>query len=722
MNEATTTTAAPEAQANDQASLECDHVASHANGRPWLAQARRTAIRWWLDSIRAGKALHLGDAALIYALFGIPVFPLSPYSKRPLAGSHGYLDATTEPEQIIQWWDAFPDANVAAPTGQASGRLLLDFDARSGGLEQFKALFDGRPLDGAARAKSGGGGIHLFFAWTPEVGWLRCGSPADGMDLKTSGGCVTLPPSWHPSGKRYTWDTPQDLVRFLEGLQPAPGWLLDWLRDRCKVRQMSPQAETPTAGKIPEGRRNTSLTAIAGMLRRYGAGQGELYDLLGQINRRLCEPPLDDGEVARIAESVARYEPAKQGERPDSQRIFERLDEGRYRMLLPGIASELEIDLLRRENGDLVGELTVRCNLPGNRGSDGVLSIANLNVSSARARVERAKLIASRANTSLEKVDWVGIIEEFCQRVVLTEKEGEPAIVLADVDPPEPDEAWDAEGFPLLKRWPVVVFGSGGALKSYLALWFLGQLARRGVRSLYLDWELDEREHRKRLELLGLADRREIYYLRCLHPLTVECERIRRVVREHGCQYVVLDSVLLACDGPPESAEVAANYFRALRRLRVGSLSIAHTTKDGDDRMPFGSAFWHHAARMTWFITRAEQIGGEQVARVALFNRKPGFGPPPPPIAYEFQFLPGQTTIYRADAVDIGEFEKYMTVAQRMAHALCQGPMTVQELAELLGVPESTIRVTLHRKRRIFSRLGDGRVVLAKEDGSDVAQ
>jgi hypothetical protein len=159
-----------------------------------------------------------------------------------------------------------------------------------------------------------------------------------------------------------------------------------------------------------------------------------------------------------------------------------------------------------------------------------------------------------------------------------------------------------------------------------------------------------------------------------------------------------------------------------LRRLRVGTLSIAHNTKDGDDRMPFGSAFWHHSARMTWFVTRAEQIGGEQVARVALFNRKPGFGPPPLPIAYEFQFLPGQTIIHRANCADIGEFAEHMTVAQRMAHALRQGPMAVQELAELLDVPESTIRAELHRKRKIFTRLGDGRVALVMGEGCDAAQ
>jgi hypothetical protein len=659
--------------------------------------------------------LPLPQAAEFYASHGIPVFPLAPRSKQPLKASRGFYDAATGLEQIRRWWSEHPDANIGCALGEPSRRWLLDFDSRSGGLAVLADQFDGRSLDGAAIALTGGNGQHCYYAWTSDLAWLRCGEVTPGVEVKGSGGYSVLPPSVHPTtGNRYLWLSADDLDRFLKP-QPAPDWLLRWLQERRKVRQMPPHAETTTAHKITQGRRNITLTSIAGMLRRYGADEAELYDLLVQVNSKLCEPPLDDDEVNRIARSVGRYEPRAENERPDAQRIFEQLDEGHYRLLAPGIAGQLEIDLLRHENGNLVGQLTVRCHLAECRATDGLLYLGNFSVSSARARMELAKLLTIRAGLSTAKANWLDVIEYFCQQILAAERQGEPAIVLADASLPEPDEAWNADGFPLLKRWAAILFGSGGALKSYLALWFLGRLAQQGVRSLYCDWELDEREHRKRLELLGLADQREIYYLRCLHPLTVECERIRKVVRERGCRYIVLDSILLACDGPPESAEIAGNYFRALRRLRVGSLSIAHNTKGGDDRMPFGSAFWHHAARMTWFITRAEQIGGEQVARVALFNRKPGFGPPPPPIAYEFQFLPGQTIIYRADCADIGEFAEHMTVAQRMAHALRQGPMTVQELAELLDAPEASIRSELHRKPDVFTRLPDGRVVLAKE-------
>jgi hypothetical protein len=95
---------------------------------------------------------------------------------------------------------------------------------------------------------------------------------------------------------------------------------------------------------------------------------------------------------------------------------FSVLDDDRYRLSLPQIGVVLEVDRLRRERNELVGELRVRCALPGARTVDGNLSIADFNLSSARARSERARLLAERANT--RDVDWIALIEELCQRVL----------------------------------------------------------------------------------------------------------------------------------------------------------------------------------------------------------------------------------------------------------------------------------------------------------------
>jgi hypothetical protein len=492
--------------------------------------------------------------------------------------------------------------------------------------------------------------------------------------------------------------------------------------EKRKVREMPPH-DGGAGRKIPRGRRNVELTSIAGVLRARGAGEAELRDLLARINETLCDPPLCADEVARIAHSVARYAPREEHERPDAQRIFERLDEGRYRLLLPGIASELEIDLLRRENGSLVGELMARCYLPGSRGVDGLLSVADFNVSSARARQERAKLIASRAATKAAEVDWAGIIEDFCARILAAEREGEPAIDLADVPARETDTYILVEGFPVLKHHSVVLFGDGGACKSYLALYLAWKMVERGETVMYADWELDAEDHRGRLESIAGAVR-GIKYVRCRLPLREETERLRRIAHEEGATYLICDSVALGCDGPPEAAETAMHYFQALRRIGLGCLLIAHVTKGEEgEKKPFGSVFWHNSARATWFVKRSEQAGEENVVHVALFNRKSNLGALRPPLGFEIRFEPDRAVIRRTDPAGIGEFAEKMTIAQRMAHALRHGAMTIKELAEMLEVEESAIRTTMSRRRGLFVRLDDGRVALLdRTGGSDAVQ
>ncbi len=70
-------------------------------------------------------------AALSIAARGVPVFPCRSnkrphYQRRTL--EHGHLNATTDLAQITSWWATWPEANVALPTGEASGIISLDLD------------------------------------------------------------------------------------------------------------------------------------------------------------------------------------------------------------------------------------------------------------------------------------------------------------------------------------------------------------------------------------------------------------------------------------------------------------------------------------------------------------------------------------------------------------------------------------------------------------------
>jgi hypothetical protein len=183
----------------------------------------------------------------------------------------------------------------------------------------------------------------------------------------------------------------------------------------------------------------------------------------------------------------------------DARREFRRQGDA-YVLRLPDLGIAFHVDRVRRDRHELVGELAVECGMAGARTVGGSLSVADFNLSSLTARVQRGLHLRERSRA--EDVDWQGLLEELCQRVIAEERTGVAAVSLRDVPRPEADSGREVLGVPLLLRHPLILFGDGGSAKSYLALYMAGELARSGVRVGMLDWELDGGDHRVRLEAI----------------------------------------------------------------------------------------------------------------------------------------------------------------------------------------------------------------------------
>ena len=82
-------------------------------------------------------------------------------------------------------------------------------------------------------------------------------------------------------------------------------------------RIYNPEWECPKGSKrvrikphyptIPDGCRNICLTSLAGMMHSIGYTKGQIYRELQYANNTACKPPLDDGELRSICNSVTRY-------------------------------------------------------------------------------------------------------------------------------------------------------------------------------------------------------------------------------------------------------------------------------------------------------------------------------------------------------------------------------------------------------------------------------
>src|SRR5262245_64327499 len=122
-------------------------------------------------------------------------------------------------------------ADIGIVTG--GGLLVVDVDPRHDGdasLADLERVHG--PLPDTPRGRTGGGGLHVYFAVDQAVG--NCTNLAPGIDLRGEGGYVVAPPSLHASGRRYVWElgaSPDDVPLAL-----APRWLLEGLRERATGR------------------------------------------------------------------------------------------------------------------------------------------------------------------------------------------------------------------------------------------------------------------------------------------------------------------------------------------------------------------------------------------------------------------------------------------------------------------------------------------------------
>jgi len=195
--------------------------------------------------------------------------------------------ATTDPQQIRQWFIQWPDSNIGIVTGRTSGIVVVDVDGHTT-----------LNLPPTARVKTRRG-YHHYYRYPPGVEEIRTTikviKAPDGVDIKADGGYVVAPPSRYPGGM-YLWEGELELALF-------PPELLQLVE---RPRGGIPFEEGRR--RIPEGVRNDTLTSLAGFLRQRGDfDEEDISKILHQHNEKYCDPPLPPEEVDKIARGIQRY-------------------------------------------------------------------------------------------------------------------------------------------------------------------------------------------------------------------------------------------------------------------------------------------------------------------------------------------------------------------------------------------------------------------------------
>lgn len=225
--------------------------------------------------------------------FGYPVFPCRPTAevingeeRKPKTPRtpHGFKDASSNREQIVEWWERWPDSLVGVPTGKVTDLYVIDVDpAGLPWLEQHREQF----LTCARVHETKRHGRHLFYSMPADdrAGINSQSKLAPGVDTRGEGGYVV----WWPAHGYRVW---------LNGQEESP--------PPVEVPADPPRKNAggngQTSGKYGEGERHGALLRQASHLRHAGVRDPQAFEVaLLEWNKEHCDPPQDDKDVRRIA-------------------------------------------------------------------------------------------------------------------------------------------------------------------------------------------------------------------------------------------------------------------------------------------------------------------------------------------------------------------------------------------------------------------------------------
>lgn len=265
---------------------------------------------------RAANLSELGREAVAYLRRGLAIIPLDARKKAP-ATEHGLKDATTLEglDNIVDWYESYPNDNVAIVTGKISGNLGvididLDDDSGKDGYEFLRRWeHEHGELPETWTVETARGGMHMYYRF--DGGVPRNSSNEElAIDFRGEGGYVMAPPSIHPNGNVVCWDNHPDdydlawaddnVLAFLDAIRPAP-----------MVNAVTQRFELPEV--VTKGGRDDTMFRYAASLQSKGMADAEIMILCKAMNRERFTPPMEDWQVEQKVRSALRYDKGKRG-------------------------------------------------------------------------------------------------------------------------------------------------------------------------------------------------------------------------------------------------------------------------------------------------------------------------------------------------------------------------------------------------------------------------
>ena len=212
-------------------------------------------------------------------------------------------------EEMISWFNKWPNANIAIVTGRISNLVVLDVD----GAEGVNSLKSGNFNIPDTFTVETGRGRQFYFKYPKDNEIGNSVGILPKVDIRAEGGYVVAPPSLHVTGKFYKWIKSDRLAEM-------PAWLLDLIIKTNTQDNISTNHKFVKQSKnniddliniilnfnIKEGTRNDTLTKITGHLLSRDVNSYLVLLLMSCLNTVKCKTPLEYKEVANIVISIAK--------------------------------------------------------------------------------------------------------------------------------------------------------------------------------------------------------------------------------------------------------------------------------------------------------------------------------------------------------------------------------------------------------------------------------
>ena len=258
------------------------------------------------------KSNELLLAALNYRLkHNFSVIPTK-QDKKPLIPWEKFQKRKADQKEIEEWWQKWPDANVAIVTGAASNNLgVIDKDTEEGrrAIEEIIPESFITPMTETPRE-----GGHIYCLIPPGIELRNNTRTIPGCDFRGEGGYILAPPSMTEHGQ-YKW---------LPGLSiddvniaPLPQAYIDFVAGQANsfinnnafgIKRGCRQNDDKAGGMFVEGRRDNDLFHVANTLVKGGMPEHEIVKVLEKLAEN-CIPPFPEKDIeSKISSALKRVE------------------------------------------------------------------------------------------------------------------------------------------------------------------------------------------------------------------------------------------------------------------------------------------------------------------------------------------------------------------------------------------------------------------------------